>query len=79
MNNSSNFTIEEEGELEWMYDIGIEDASWVLTASMIIFTMQTGKFFGVFKHTKNWSINEPHILNEFFLKDSECSNLVAFQ
>lgn len=42
MSNSSNVTLEEE-ELEWMYDIGIEDATWVLTASMIIFTMQTGK------------------------------------
>lgn len=52
MNNSSNFTIEEEGELEWMYDIGIEDASWVLTASMIIFTMQTGKFSECFRIEK---------------------------
>ncbi|XP_063706513.1 putative ammonium transporter 2 [Culicoides brevitarsis] len=40
MNNSSNVT--EEKELPWMYDIGIEDATWVLTASFIIFTMQTG-------------------------------------
>lgn len=42
--NASNLTAEEEEELAWMYDIGIEDATWVLTASMIIFTMQTGKF-----------------------------------
>lgn len=45
MNVSSNVTMEEGEELAWMYDIGIEDASWVLTASMIIFTMQTGNFY----------------------------------
>ena len=39
--NKSNDTMGEE--IPFMYDIGMEDGTWVLTASMIIFTMQTGK------------------------------------
>lgn len=39
--NNSNNTMEKE--LPFMYDIGMEDSTWVLTASMMIFTMQTGK------------------------------------
>lgn len=38
MNNSVNNT----EEIPPMYDIGLEDANWILTASFIIFTMQTG-------------------------------------
>lgn len=30
-------------EIPSMYDITLEDANWILTASFIIFTMQTGK------------------------------------
>lgn len=56
MNDSCNVTAEEE-ELAWMYDIGIEDASWVLTASMIIFTMQTGNFLWSFVDKKNFGIH----------------------
>lgn len=40
MNNSTGTV-----EIWPPYDIGIEDSCWILTASMIIFTMQTGKVY----------------------------------
>lgn len=43
MDNSTT-QMPEELDIPAIYDMRLEDATWVLTSAFIIFTMQTGEF-----------------------------------
>lgn len=62
-----------------LYDLNLEDATWVLTSSFIIFTMQTGSFIKFRPIIRIIGASlfraNPHI----FSKVLECSSLDAFQ
>ena len=70
MNNLST-EMPEEMEIPAIYDMRLEDATWVLTSAFIIFTMQTGELSLTFR-----SIN--HIIEIDRLQALECWSLVAF-